>query len=283
MLLARVFRRNQVILSTSTRRQCRYTSTNVDSAGSYKSYNSYQELVSGNLGLLDFPVTGVQFLLEGVHHLTASPWWVTIAASSILLRVALFPIQIKQYQTSLKLVKVNPEITQLSAKFKQELTELQSAPPEIKIQKQKEVQTQLMEIYAKYDVTPFAPFKYALVQAPFFILFFLGLQSMAKKPAFHDALANGGFMWFNDLTVLDPYYILPAMSGLLISLPMIYQQRNSGAKLAPVARYLPYFMGGLIFLIGASFPSALNVYFATSGLFSCVSMFVLKSFKNKLN
>lgn len=42
---------------------------------------------------------------------------------------------------------------------------------------------------------------------PLFLSFFFGLRGMTDLPV--ESLRNGGLWWFHDLTVCDPYYILP--------------------------------------------------------------------------
>lgn len=44
-------------------------------------------------------------------------------------------------------------------------------------------------------------------QAPIFISFFIALRKMAYLPV--PSLQTGGTLWFPDLTLADPFYILP--------------------------------------------------------------------------
>ena len=51
-----------------------------------------------------------------------------------------------------------------------------------------------------------------LVQIPLFLSFFIGLRKMAQLPV--ESMATGGLGWFTDLTVYDPYFVLPVISAL---------------------------------------------------------------------
>jgi membrane protein insertase Oxa1/YidC/SpoIIIJ len=51
-----------------------------------------------------------------------------------------------------------------------------------------------------------------LVQAPIFISFFFGIRKMAELPV--GSMKAGGALWFTDLTIPDPLYILPVTLGL---------------------------------------------------------------------
>lgn len=49
---------------------------------------------------------------------------------------------------------------------------------------------------------------------PVFLSFFIGLRKMADLPV--PSLQTGGLLWFPDLTVADPFYILPlAVTGTM--------------------------------------------------------------------
>lgn len=46
-------------------------------------------------------------------------------------------------------------------------------------------------------------------QAPVFISFFIALRKMAYLPV--PSMQTGGLLWFPDLTLGDPFYILPVV------------------------------------------------------------------------
>ena len=51
-------------------------------------------------------------------------------------------------------------------------------------------------------------------QAPVFISFFIALRKMAYLPV--PSLQTGGALWFPDLTMADPFYLLPiAVTGTM--------------------------------------------------------------------
>ena len=50
-----------------------------------------------------------------------------------------------------------------------------------------------------------------LPQAPLFISFFMGLRGMTNVPV--ESMRTGGIFWFTDLTVVDPYYLLPVITS----------------------------------------------------------------------
>jgi YidC/Oxa1 family membrane protein insertase len=67
-------------------------------------------------------------------------------------------------------------------------------------------------LFQRYNVKPFRAFLAPAVQLPLFLGMFFGLKKMPH--IYHDEFATGGMFWFTDLTVTDPYYILPVTSTL---------------------------------------------------------------------
>jgi len=53
---------------------------------------------------------------------------------------------------------------------------------------------------------------------PFFISFFLGIRGLANYPL--ESMMYGGTLWFPDLTVADPYYILPVFTAITLFVTM---------------------------------------------------------------
>jgi YidC/Oxa1 family membrane protein insertase len=45
---------------------------------------------------------------------------------------------------------------------------------------------------------------------PIFMSVFVGMRAMATLPV--ESMTRGGILWFVDLTVPDPYYVLPLLT-----------------------------------------------------------------------
>ena len=55
---------------------------------------------------------------------------------------------------------------------------------------------------------------FLFTQAPVFMSFFFALKGMANAPV--ESMQNGGLFWFSDLTICDPYYILPLLTSVTV-------------------------------------------------------------------
>ena len=69
---------------------------------------------------------------------------------------------------------------------------------------------EMMAIYKRHNVTPLSMFPALLPQLLVFLSFFHGLKGMANAPV--EDLKTGGILWFPDLVVPDPFYILPVVA-----------------------------------------------------------------------
>jgi len=72
-------------------------------------------------------------------------------------------------------------------------------------------QQEMVTLFKKYKVNPLHSLLMPLAQLPIFISFFIGLRDMGNHfPEF----TTGGALWFVNLSVPDPYYILPVLNSL---------------------------------------------------------------------
>ena len=107
---------------------------------------------------------------------------------------------------------VNPQFTALMKRLNE--------AKQTRDQSQMAVVTQnLQGLMKEHDVSPFRAFTLPLVQMPFFLSMFYGLRNFAYTPL--PQLKEGGFSWVTDLTMPDPFWILPITSMALTNLVLI--------------------------------------------------------------
>ena len=112
----------------------------------------------------------------------------------------------------------------------------------------------------------------SLLQMPFYITYFIALRYLVFSPEKYSFILNSEFLWIKDLSMADPMYILPVLSGVLSFLTIRLNMKNGPANNAGPAflkkfkiylPYLPFF--GIFFM--STFPAALNLYWCSlSGL-----------------
>jgi YidC/Oxa1 family membrane protein insertase len=100
------------------------------------------------------------------------------------------------------------------------------------------------------------------VQLPIFLVLYYTIREFDKLESFR----TGGLLWFQDLTVYDPLYILPV---LYIATMMVSQEiamKNTAPEQKRIMRFLPLVFG----IVLLRFPAGLFVYWVTSNVISIV-------------
>ena len=89
-------------------------------------------------------------------------------------------------------------------------------------------------------------------------------------------MCNGGLFWFEDLSVADPYYILPTVmcSTTFLQIKLGADGMNAGA-MGPVAKQVIYLIPPVMFLFMKDFPavSATNVL-GSSSIFQFIYIYI---------
>ena len=190
--------------------------------------------------------------LEYFHSLGA-PWWLSIAIVTVIVRSLLFPLTIKQVKSMRAMQDLKPEMDRLRAKYKDNR------------QKQQE---ELMKLYQERKVNPLGGCFPLLIQMPIFITMYYVIRSFDQT---HPSFSSGGILWFKDLTVADPYYILPVLSAVTMLAASEITSKNVDPQQRWLMRLLPVVF--TIFLL--NFPAGLFMYWITSNLVTLVQNYLI--------
>ncbi|CAN5803704.1 hypothetical protein BH23ACT11_BH23ACT11_18520 [soil metagenome] len=127
-----------------------------------------------------------------LFHGWGVPWWLSIVLVTVVVRTVLFPLTVKQITNVRQMQDLKPELDEIRNKF--------SDDP------QKQQQT-MMELYADRKVNPLGGCLPLLVQMPIFLGLFYTIKEFENLQSF----TSGGLLWFQDLTVGDPFFVLPVI------------------------------------------------------------------------
>lgn len=180
-------------------------------------------------------------VLRFFHGLIGN-WGISIILMTICLRLALFPLSLKQIRTTIAMRKLKPEVDALNEKFKDDAQAKNLA---------------MMELWKKHGVNPFGGCLPQLVQMPVWFAMYTTLQTAVEM--YHQK-----FLWFSDMSAPDRFYILPLVLGGL----MIVQQRIVPQQgMDPVQQKMMMYMLPIVFTVMMLFlPAALGVYMLTNSL-----------------
>lgn len=102
---------------------------------------------------------------------------------------------------------------------------------------------QLTEFMKEKKIKPLSNMFPIMVQLPIFLSMFVGLRGMANLPL--ESMMHGGLFWFEDLTVADPFYLLPLLTSTSMFLQFKFAAEGASIDTAgPIAkvvlRVLPF-------------------------------------------
>lgn len=186
------------------------------------------------------------FTLQTFHGWGA-PWWLAIAMLTVVVRTFLFPLTIRQVKSMRKVQDLKPAMDELREEHKDD--------PQM-------LQQEMMKLYRERGANPLGGCLPILVQLPIFLVLYYTIREFDRLESFR----AGGLLWFQDLTVYDPLYILPV---LYIATMMVAQEiamKNTAPEQKRIMRFLPLVFG----IVLIRFPAGLFVYWVTSNLISIV-------------
>ena len=168
-------------------------------------------------------------------------WGVAIILVTFLIKLIFYPLSAKSYKSMAKMRMLQPKIKQLKEQHGDD--------------KQKMTQ-QMMQMYKREKVNPLGGCLPMVVQIPVFIaLYWVLLESVQLRQA--------PFMfWIHDLSVKDPYYVLPILMGL----SMFVQQRLNPAPPDPMQAKIMMFMPVIFTVMFLNFPAGLVLYWLTNNV-----------------
>ncbi|NHJ33223.1 MAG: membrane protein insertase YidC, partial [Asgard group archaeon] len=200
---------------------------------------------------------------------------IAIILLTILIKVLVFPLTRKSYESMSRLQELNPKMTELREKFKDN---------------PKKLNMEMAELYRREGVNPLGGCLPQLLQLPIMFALYILLQE-------HFGLRNAVFIpgWINDLSV--PEYIvefnftIPILNWQhlrLLPLIMLGTQIVS-SKLTQTTtstdskmKMLPYILVGVFFFILYNLPSGLVLYWTVQNILTTAQMYVYKKyFKNR--
>ena len=148
-------------------------------------------------------------------------------------------------RSSMKMQEIQPRLAEVQKKYKD------------KPEKQRE---EIMKVYKEAGASPFTALTGclpALIPMPvLFALFFV----------FQNTIEFRGvpFMWLHDISMKDPYYILPVLMGVSMYVLSWIGLRNAPPN--PQAKMMSYMFPVMMTFVLANMASGLNLYYTAQNL-----------------
>jgi YidC/Oxa1 family membrane protein insertase len=200
------------------------------------------------------------------HQTLGAPWWLAIVLLTVIVRSLLFPLTVKQVRSMRAMQDLKPHMDRVRAQFKDNP------------QRQRE---EMAKVYQDQGVNPLGGCLPILVQMPIFIGIFYVIRQFGgyslgdrtvppQYPSFHE----GGILWFQNLSIADPTYLLPIISAVTMLAATEITAKNIDPQQRWLMRLLP--IGFTIFLL--NFPAGLFMYWITSNLVTLAQNFVIYNY-----
>ncbi|OQV17253.1 Mitochondrial inner membrane protein OXA1L [Hypsibius exemplaris] len=223
-----------------------------------------------------WPAGLLRSTFDWIHVTLDVPWWATIVAATLVVRILLFPLVVKSQRNAAVMQRNLPEMQRLQLA-------MSDARQRGDVMGSAASAHALQEFMKKENFNPIKSMIPALVQAPVFMSFYFGLKKMAEAPV--ESMKEGGILWFTDLTMPDPIYLLPLLTSTTLFAVIELGAETGGANSAQMAslkiimRAMPVmtfvFTSGITSFTPA-FPAAVLVYWCTSNMTSLVQVGILK-------
>lgn len=197
---------------------------------------------------------GVLWVLKTMNRFIPN-YGVILIIFSVLIKLIVYPLTKKSYQSTQAMQAIQPEIAKLKEKHKSNPTKLNKAT---------------MELYKKKGVNPLGTCFPMMLQMPLLFALFTVFRSTIE-------LRGEPFIfWIKDLSAPDVIFYLPFKVPLygdyvcalpvLMALSMFAQQKMMSPQGATgeqqqQQKIMQYFMMVFFFLLFNSFPSGLNLYY----------------------
>lgn len=205
-----------------------------------------------------FFVYPMSMFLTFFANLFNGSYGMSIVTVTIIVRLVLLPLNVKQIKSSKAMQKIQPKIKEIQAKYSAKDANTQ-----------KKLQEEQMALFQKHGVNPLAGCLPLLVQMPILISMYHAIMRT-------DAIKQGEFLWF-ELGASDPLFILPVIAGSATFIQQKIMMSDNPAGQNPAMAIMLYVMPIMITIFAIFFPSALALYWVVGNVFMVVQTIFIRN------
>ncbi|MDR2926308.1 MAG: membrane protein insertase YidC [Azoarcus sp.] len=209
--------------------------------------NHLEEIAPGlklvvDYGVLTIIAAPLFWLLSWLHSLTGNWGWAIIFVT-IIVKAIFFPLSAASYKSMARMRMLAPRLQRLKDLYGNDKTKMQQ---------------EMMNLYRTEKINPLGGCLPILVQIPVFLALYwvlLGSVEMRQAP---------WLGWIQDLSVRDPYFILPIIMGV----SMLVQTKLNPSPPDPMQAKIMMAMPIVFTFMFLWFPSGLVLYWVVNNLLS---------------
>jgi len=195
------------------------------------------------------PIFSVLRSINGYTH----NYGVTIILLTVAIKLLFIPLQYKSYKSMKQMQEIQPKVLALQEKFKDDRERLNK---------------ELIKVYRDNKVNPVGGCLPMVLQMPVFVALFNILYmtiDLRQAPL---------GLWITDLSIQDPYYILPVIMGV----SMLIMQKIQPTTMDPAQAKIMLLLPALMTFLFINFPAGLVLYWLTNNVLSIMQQFATDRF-----
>jgi YidC/Oxa1 family membrane protein insertase len=200
-------------------------------------------------GVLTFLSKPLYWLLS-LYHSYVGNWGLAIILLTLTIKAVFYKLSETSYRSMAKMRKVGPRLKTLKERYGSDKKRMNQA---------------MMELYKTEKINPMGGCLPILVQIPVFIALYWALLETVD-------LRQAPFIfWIKDLSVQDPFYVLPVIMGI----SMLIQQKLNPTPPDPIQAKVMMALPFVFTFFFAFFPSGLVLYWVINNILSIAQQWVI--------
>ncbi len=221
-----------------------------------KSFTMLQSHGHGLEQMVDYGWFGViakpMFWLMRQFYTLTGNYGIAIILLTIVVRILLFYPSLKSATAMEEMKKIQPLVTALKEKYKKDPQKMNQ---------------ETMKLYKEHKVNPLGGCLPMLLQLPFFVALYnvLSVSIELRQTPFIS-------FWIKDLSVYDPFYILPVLMGA----SMVLTMKMTSTTADPQQAKIMMFMNIAFIFLFAWLPAGLLLYITLSNVLSIVQQLYVR-------
>jgi YidC/Oxa1 family membrane protein insertase len=219
-----------------------------------KIVNRLEEISPGldltvDYGVLTFLSKPLYWLLNFYHSYVGN-WGFAIILLTLTIKAVFYKLSETSYRSMARMRKVSPRLKILKERYGDDRQKMNQA---------------MMELYKTEKINPMGGCLPILVQIPVFIaLYWALLESVDLRQA-------PFIFWIKDLSVMDPFYVLPLIMGV----SMLVQQKLNPPPPDPIQAKIMMALPFVFTIFFAFFPSGLVLYWCVNNILSITQQYII--------
>ncbi|WP_163969270.1 YidC family membrane integrase SpoIIIJ [Oceanobacillus halotolerans] len=198
----------------------------------------------------------LSWVLTYFAELFTEDYGLSIVIVTIIIRLVLLPLNVKQLKSSKAMQDIQPELKEIQQKYSSKDANTQQ-----------KLQQETMQLFQKHGVNPLAGCLPIFVQMPILIAMYHAIMRTTE-------IQTHNFLWFE---LGSPDMILPIIAGAATFLQQKLMMAGSPAAQNPQMMVMLYMMPIMITVFAFFFPAALALYWVIGNIFMVIQTLLIRN------